>query len=60
MSEKKKIKIKLVKSLIGASETQRKNAKSLGLRKLNQCVEHDDTPTIRGMANAIPHLVSVD
>ena len=55
----KKIKIKLVKSLIGASEAQRKVAKSLGLSKMNQVVEHFDSATIVGMVKKIPHLVQI-
>lgn len=52
----KKIKIRLKKSLIGASEAQKKVAKSLGLSKINQVVEHFNSPTIVGMVNKIPHL----
>lgn len=55
----KKISIKLKKSLIGASEAQKKVAKSLGLSKINQVVEHFDSPTIVGMVNKIPHLVEI-
>lgn len=55
----KKIKIKLTKSLIGSSDSQRKVAKSLGLSKINQVVEHFNSPTILGMVNKIPHLVQI-
>lgn len=55
----KKIKIKLVKSLIGSSDAQRKVATSLGLSKMNQVVEHFNSPTIMGMVNKIPHLVQI-
>ncbi|MDD3437121.1 MAG: 50S ribosomal protein L30 [Candidatus Gastranaerophilales bacterium] len=55
----KKIKIKLVKSLIGSSDSQRKVAKSLGLSKINQVVEHSGSPTILGMVNKISHLVQI-
>lgn len=54
-----KIKIKLVKSLIGSSEKQIKVATALGLRKTNQVVEHLPSATIMGMVNKIPHLVQV-
>ena len=54
------VKIKLVKSLIGCSEAQRKIAKALGFSKTNQIVEHAETPTIMGMANKISHLVEVE
>lgn len=55
----KKISIKLKKSLIGASEAQKKVAKSLGLSRINQVVEHFDSATIVGMVNRIPHLVEI-
>lgn len=55
----KKINIKLIKSLIGASDAQKKVVKSLGLSKINQVVEHFNSPTIMGMVNKIPHLVQI-
>lgn len=55
----KKISIKLKKSLIGATEAQKKVVKSLGLSKFNQVVEHFDSPTIMGMVNKVPHLVEI-
>ena len=58
-TETKKIQIKLVRSLIGCSESQRRIAASLGLRKLNQVVEHDNSAVIMGMVKKIPHLLEV-
>ena len=58
-TQAKKIKIKLVKSLIGSSETQRRTATGLGLSKINQVVEHYNSATILGMVNKIPHLVQI-
>ena len=58
-SDNKKINVKLVKSLIGATKTQIKVAAALGLKKTNQVVEHYDTPVIKGMINKIPHLLEV-
>ena len=55
----KQIKIKLVKSLIGASDSQRKVVAALGLTKKDQVVEHFDSPTIMGMVNKVSHLVKV-
>lgn len=55
----KTIKITLVKSLIGSTEKQRRVAKALGLTKKDQTVEHQNTPIIKGMVNAIPHLLKV-
>ena len=59
MAKNKKIKITLVKSLIGSTEKQRRVAKALGLTKKDQTVEHDNTPVIMGMVNAIPPLLKV-
>ena len=56
---KKKIKITLVKSLIGSTEKQRRVAKALGLTKKDQTVEHENSAVIMGMVNAIPHLLKV-
>ena len=48
------------KSAIGFPRGQRKTIESLGLRRLHQTVEHDDTPSIRGMVNKVRHLVEVE
>ena len=53
------VKIKLVGSLIGASPNQRKVVAALGLKKLNQIVEHAPSATIMGMVNKVSHLVKV-
>ena len=55
----KKIKIKLVKSLIGSSESQKKVVRGLGLTKKDQVVEHFNSATIMGMVNKVSHLVKV-
>lgn len=55
----KQIKIKLVRSLIGSSESQRKVARALGFTKKDQVVEHYNSATIMGMVNKISHLVEV-
>lgn len=55
----KKIQIKLVKSLIGCSEAQKKVAKALGFSKKDQVVEHEESPIIMGMVNKISHLLEV-
>jgi len=54
-----KLLITLNKSVIGRPEDQRETVKALGLRKLNQTVEHQDNAAIRGMINKVAHLVSV-
>ena len=53
------IKIQLVKSPIGYTERQKKTVRALGLRRMNQVVERPDTDAVRGMVNAIGHLVKV-
>jgi large subunit ribosomal protein L30 len=53
------VKIKQIGSLIGCTDKQRACVRGLGLRKLNQVVERQDTPMVRGMINKVPHLVAV-
>ncbi len=55
----KKIKIKQVKSTIGASEKQIKVVRALGLTKKDQVVEHQASATILGMVNKVPHIVEI-
>ncbi len=55
-----KIIVTKVRSDINRPETQKRTLKSLGLNKLNQSVEHEDTPTILGMIKKVNHLVSVE
>lgn len=54
------IKITLIRSLCGKPEQQRKIVRGMGLTKLNKTVELEDTPSIRGMVNKVPHLVRVE
>ncbi|BDH63644.1 50S ribosomal protein L30 [Ureibacillus massiliensis 4400831 = CIP 108448 = CCUG 49529] len=54
-----KLEITLTKSLIGTKPGQRKIAEALGLRKMNQTVEHADNAAIRGMLDKVAHLVTV-
>ncbi len=60
MAESKTLQITLVKSPIGYSKRQKATVEALGLRKLNQTVEKEDTPVIRGMINKVSHLVVVE
>ena len=53
------IKVTLKRSAIGRSERQGLTLKSMGLRRLHQTVELQDTPAIRGMIAKVSHLVSV-
>lgn len=55
-----KLKITLVRSLIGRPETQRVTVRTMGLNKLNSSVIQADNPQIRGMINKVSHLVKVE
>lgn len=54
-----KLKVKLVKSIIGRKENQVRTVAALGLKKINSEAEHEDTPQIRGMIEKVKHLVEV-
>ena len=54
------LKIKQVRSRIGASIDQKRTLDALGLKKMYQEVEKEDTPIIRGMVRKVHHLVSVE
>ena len=54
-----KLSITLTRSVIGRPDDQRETVKALGLRKLNQTVEHQDNAAIRGMITKVAHLVTV-
>jgi len=54
-----KIKIKQVKSKIGSTVRQKRTLESLGLRKMQQVVEHEASPEILGMVAKVNHLVEV-
>jgi len=60
VAKKKTIKITLVKSPIGYNDRQKGTVSALGLKKINQTVEHEDTPVIRGMIDKVAHLVQVE
>ena len=53
------IKIQQIKSKIGAPIDQKRTLQALGLRKISQVVEVEDTPSIRGMIRKVHHLVNV-
>lgn len=55
-----KIRVTQVRSKIGRPGRQKRTLEALGLRKMNQSVEHEATPQILGMVNAISHLVKVE
>jgi large subunit ribosomal protein L30 len=53
------IKVKMIGSVIGCTDDQRATVRGLGLRRLHQVVERQDTPAIRGMVKKVPHLVTI-
>jgi large subunit ribosomal protein L30 len=55
-----KVRVTKVKSVIGRPAKQKATIQALGLRKMNQTVEHEATPQIMGMINKISHLVKVE
>ena len=56
----KTLKVTLVKSIIGLSPKQGGTVRALGLRRIRQMVEHEDSPTVRGMINAVPFCLKVE
>ncbi len=54
-----KIRVTYTKSSIGYAWDQKATVRALGLRRMQQTVEHDDTRTIRGMIRKVRHLVTV-
>jgi large subunit ribosomal protein L30 len=59
-SKKKIVRITLIKSPIGYTVRQKNTVRALGLRRMNQTVEHVDTPVLRGMIYKINHLINVE
>jgi len=55
----KKIRVTLVKSPIGYEKSQKATVRALGLTKLSQSVEKDDSPAVRGMIAKVSHLLKV-
>lgn len=53
------IKIKQIKSRIGAPLSEKRTLDALGLKKIGKVVEHEDTPVLRGMIRKVHHLVTV-
>ncbi len=59
-SDNKKIKITLIKSLIGTKQSHRSTVKGLGLRKLNSTSELEDTAEVRGMIHKVNYLLKCE
>jgi len=58
-TQKKTVKVQLVRSPIGTKQSHRDTVRGLGLRKLNSVSELEDTPAVRGMISKIDYLVKV-
>lgn len=55
-----KLRVTQIRSTAGRIENQKRTMRALGIRRLHQTVEHDDTPVIRGMIAKVFHLVTVE
>ena len=55
----RRLKVTLVRSIIGLPPKQEATVKALGLRRMNRSVVHEDTPAIRGMIAKVPHVLRV-
>ncbi len=60
MSDSKRIRVRQVRSAIGYNRKQRATLRGLGIRRMNQTVEVEDTPATRGMIGKVTHLVVVE
>ena len=60
MAKNKKIKITLVKSPIGYKEKSKKTLEALGLRRMNQSIEHNSNDSIMGMIKIVDYLIKVE
>lgn len=56
----KRVRVTLVRSVIGTKESHRDTVRGLGLRRLNHCVELEDTPAVRGMINKVAYMVRAE
>lgn len=60
MAQTKKLKVTLVKSVIGTKQSHRDCVRGLGLRRMHHTVEVEDTPAVRGMINKVYYLVKCE
>jgi large subunit ribosomal protein L30 len=60
MANKNKLKLTQIKSGIGYKKKAKATLEALGLKRINQTVEHYDSPQLRGMINVIPYLLKVE
>jgi len=59
-AEKKVLRVTLVRSPIGYPEPQKRTVRALGLHRMNQTIEHEDSPALRGMITKVIHLVRIE
>ena len=59
-TENKTIRITLVRSPIGFPKPQKATVRALGLHHLHQSVEHEDTPSVRGMIGKVIHMIKIE
>lgn len=59
-TDTKRLRITLVRSPLGYSQRQKDTVRALGLRRMHQSVEQQDTPQLRGMVAKVAHLVKVE
>ncbi len=57
---KNKIKVTLIRSVIGTKESHRATVRGLGLKRLNHSVDLSDTPAVRGMINKVSYLLKME
>jgi len=56
----KLLRVKQIRSSIGANKRQKRTLKALGLKKINDTVTHEDDPVVRGMVRKVLHLVETE
>jgi large subunit ribosomal protein L30 len=59
MADKKTMKVKMVRSVYGRLQNHRDCVRGLGLRRMHQVVELEDTPATRGMLNKVSYMVDL-
>ena len=58
--KKTMLRVTLVKSPIGFPEPQKRTVRALGLHRMHQTVEHQDSPALRGIINSVIHLLQIE
>ena len=60
IEKKSVLRVTLVKSPIGFPEPQKRTVRALGLNRMHQTVEHNDSPALRGMLQSVIHLLQIE